>query len=151
MRDAEPEWRLKAVKGIRIRQFSFRTEKAYLNWLDRFSRYWKGGDLEALGEREIKLYLDHLAVREKVGGGTQRQALNALVFFYRDVLKRELGDFGDYKRATTSRRIPVVLSVDEIRRILAEMAPREALMARLQYGAGLRVSELVRLRVHPVR
>ncbi|MDQ8194284.1 integron integrase [Coraliomargarita sp. SDUM461004] len=75
---------------------------------------------------------------------------NALVFYYRDVLKQELGDFSDYKKATGSKRIPVVLSVEEIRRTLACMAPEQALMARLQFGAGLRISELVRLRVKDV-
>ena len=135
---------------MRIRQFAYQTEKTYLHWLSRFSKYWRTDDLEALGEDEIKLYLDHLAVQEKVGGGTQRQALNALVFFYRDVLKRELGDFSDYKRATGSKRMPVVLSVEEIRRILVEMGPEQALMAKLQYGSGLRVSELARLRIKDV-
>lgn len=147
---SEPEWRLKMVKGIRIRDFSYHTEKSYLSWLDRFARYWKTQDLEALGENEINLFLDHQAVQREVSGPTQRVALNALVFFYRDVLKRELGDFGDYKKASGKKRIPVVLSVDEIRRILAEMHEGYRLMAQLQYGAGLRISELVRLRVKDV-
>ena len=145
-----PGWKLRAIRGVRIRQFSYRTEKSYLNWLERFARYWNTSDLEALGENEIKLYLDHLAVRERVSGGTQRLALNALVFFYRDVLKRALGDFSDYRKASSTKRIPVVLSVEEIRRLLAELAPAHALMARFQYGAGLRLSELVRLRVKDV-
>ena len=147
---SERKWRLDCIKGVRIRNYSYRTEKSYLQRLRRFADYWQTDDLESLGENEIKLYLDHLAVKEKVSGGTQRLALNALVFYYRDVLKRELGDFSDYKKATGAKRIPVVLSVDEIRRILAEMLPEHALMAKLQYGAGLRVSELVRLRVKDV-
>ncbi len=147
---SEPKWRMDCIKGVRIRNYSYRTEKSYLQRLQRFAQYWQTADLESLGENEIKLYLDHLAVQEKVSGGTQRLALNALVFYYRDVLKRELGDFSDYKKATGAKRIPVVLSVDEIRRILAEMLPEHALMAKLQYGAGLRVSELVRLRVKDV-
>ncbi|MDQ8207711.1 integron integrase [Coraliomargarita sp. SDUM461003] len=150
LKASEPEWRLQCVRGIRIRDFSYSTEKAYLHWLRRFATYWKTDALESLGENEIKLYLDHLAVKERVSGGTQRLALNALVFYYRDVLKLELGDFSDYKKATGSKRIPVVLSVEEIRRTLACMAPEQALMARLQFGAGLRISELVRLRVKDV-
>ena len=148
--DSELEWRLQCIRGIRIRNFSYATEKSYLQRLCRFAAYWKTDALESLGENEIKLYLDHLAVVEKVSGGTQRLALNALVFYYRDVLKRELGDFSDYKKATGRKRIPVVLSLDEIRRTLACMASGEALMARLQFGAGLRVSELVRLRIQDV-
>jgi site-specific recombinase XerD len=113
--------------------------------------------LDGLGEHEIKLYLDHLAVKERLSGGSQRLALNALVFYYRDVRKRELGDFSDYKKATGRKRIPVVLTVEEIRRILCEirrilceMSDDQALMAKLQYGAGLRISELVRLRIKDV-
>ena len=147
---SEPAWKLQCLRGVRIRKFSYHTEKSYLQRLQRFAGYWQTQDLESLGEDEIKLYLDHLAVKEQVSGGTQRLALNALVFYYRDVLKRELGDFSDYKRATGRRRIPVVLSVEEIRRILAQMRPEQALMAKLQYGAGLRVAELVRLRVKDV-
>lgn len=147
---SEPEWRLQCIRGIRIRNFSYATEKSYLQRLRRFAAYWKTDDLESLGENEIKLYLDHVAVVEKVSGGTQRLALNALVFYYRDVLKRDMGDFSDYKKATGAKRIPVVLSLDEIRRTLACMASEQALMARLQFGAGLRVSELVRLRIKDV-
>lgn len=145
-----PEWRLQFTRSIRIRQFSYRTEKSYLNWLERFSVYWDTSDLESLGEEQIRLYLDHLAVHEKVSGGTQRQALNALVFLYRDTFGHALGDFGDYKKAVGRKRIPVVLSVDEIRRILTAMDDRYTLMARLQYGAGLRVSELVSLRIKDI-
>ncbi len=76
--------------------------------------------------------------------------LHALVFYYRDVLKRELGDFSDDKKAAGSKRISAALSVDEIRLILAEMTPTQASMAKLQYGAGLRISELVRLRINDV-
>ena len=150
MEASEPEWKLQCVRGVRIRSFSYHTEKAYLQHMERFARYWQTNDPAALGENEIKLYLDHLAVKGRVSGGTQRQALNALVFYYRDVLGRELGDFSDYKKATGAKRIPVVLSVGEIRRLLAAMGPQYALMATLQYGAGLRISELVRLRVKDV-
>ncbi|MDQ8196425.1 site-specific integrase [Coraliomargarita sp. SDUM461004] len=75
LKASEPEWRLQCVRGIRIRDFSYSTEKAYLHWLRRFATYWKTDALESLGENEIKLYLDHLAVKERVSGGTQRLAL----------------------------------------------------------------------------
>ena len=147
---SEPEWKLKAIRMLRIRQYSYRTEKTYVHWIKRYARYWQTADLDALGENEIKLFLDHLAVREKVSKGTQKLALNALVFYYREAVKREMGDFGDYKKARASKRIPVVLSIGEIRRLFAEMEPAYSLMARLHYGAGLRVSELARLRIKDV-
>ena len=89
-------------------------------------------------------------MKERVAGGTQRLALNALVFFYRDALKRQLGDFSDYKQASGSQRVPVVLSVEELRRVMGQMNGAQRLMAQLQYGSGLRLSELVRLRIKDV-
>lgn len=143
----EPEWRLQLSRAIRIRGYSFHTERSYASWLRSFARYWGTPDLAALGENEIKLFLDHIAVNRKLSGDTQKVALNALVFFYRSAIKRELGDFSDYKKASKSKRIPVVLSIGEIRRLLSEMPEQYDLMARLHYGAGLRVSELTRLRI----
>jgi len=84
---SEPEWKLQFIRGVRIRQFSYETEKAYLNWMERFARFVKTDDFTATSERDLHAFLDHLAVHERVSAGTQRQALNALVFFFRDVSK----------------------------------------------------------------
>ena len=124
--------------------------KSYLNWLERFAKFSKTNDLESLPESVLSDYLDHMAVVEKVSAGTQRQALNALVFLYREVFKRELGDFGDYRRGGSKKNIPTVLTLTEIERLLAELPEQDALMACLHYGAGLRVSELARLRIKDV-
>jgi len=78
---------LQFIRGVRIRQFSYETEKAYLNWMERFARFVKTDDFTATSERDLHAFLDHLAVHERVSAGTQRQALNALVFFFRDVSK----------------------------------------------------------------
>jgi integron integrase len=147
---SEPEWKLRFIKGVRIRHFAYGTEKAYLNWLVRFARFSGTHDLEPLPERALTDFLDHLAVKEKVSAGTQRQALNALVFLFRDVFKRELGDFGDYRRGGSHRNMPTVLTLNEVERLLAKLSALDGLMARLHYGAGLRVSELVRLRIKDV-
>ena len=86
----------------------------------------------------------------RVAASTQRQALNALVFLVREVAKREIGAFGDYHRASGRKRIPDVLSRDQVNHLFAQLDGRRLLMTRLQYGAGLRVSELVHLRVKDV-
>ena len=150
LRRSEPEWKLRFIKGVRIRHFAYNTEKSYLNWLERFAKFSKTNDLESLPESALSDYLDHMAVVEKVSAGTQRQALNALVFLYREVFKRELGDFGDYRRGGSKKNIPTVLTLNEIERLLAELPEQDALMACLHYGAGLRVSELVRLRIKDI-
>jgi len=90
-------------------------------------------------------------VEESVSASTQRQALNAGVFFLREVRKMELGDFSDFVKADPRKYYPVVYSREEIRRVLENLRDTWQLMARLQYGCGLRVSELCRLRIHPMR
>lgn len=150
LEESEPEWKLKFIRTVRIRHFSYNTEKTYLNWLERFAKFNKTNDLESLPESALSGYLDHMAVAEHVSAGTQRQALNALVFLYREVFKRELGDFGDYRRGGSKKNTPTVMTLNEIERLLAQMSETEGLMARLQYGAGLRVSELARLRIKDV-
>ena len=86
-------------------------------------------------------------MRQPVAASTQRQALNALVFYYHEVVRRDLGDLGDFRRARRGPSIPVVLSRDEIRRLFDQLRDTWRLMAQLQYGSGLRVTELVELRI----
>jgi integron integrase len=100
-----------------------------------------------MGEREINRFLTHLAVDDKVSASTQNQALSALLFLYRHVLGRDVGDLGDVVRARRSRRIPVVMTPEEVRGVLAELEGDAQLMASLLYGSGLRLSECLRLRV----
>jgi integron integrase len=150
--DAAAGWREAMIRVLRIRKYAYRTEQTYLHWSDRFARAQARGGVavEDCGDAEIRAFLDELAVKGEVSAGTQRQALNALVFLFREALKRELGDFSDYLRAKAKSRLPVVLSRDEIGRLLAAMQGRPALMARVMYGSGLRVTELLRLRVKDV-
>lgn len=103
-----------------------------------------------LGAAEIREFLNDLAVRLNVAAATQNQALNALVFLYREVLHVELEDLGEIERPTRPARLPVVLTAEEARRLLASMTGTFQLMARLLYGSGLRLMEGVRLRVKDV-
>jgi site-specific recombinase XerD len=130
---------------------SIRTEEAYLQWIEDYLRYQrdKAGQWRhpsEMGNAEINDYLTYLAVERKVASSTQNQALAALLFLYRKVLEREIKL--DAARAKGSQRLPVVLSVDEVRRVLQEVpqGPKR-LMAGLMYGAGLRLMEACRLRV----
>ena len=136
------------ITEIRVRQYSIRTEHAYLGWLARFSGHCKMQNPASLGSAEITAYLEHLVVRRGVSSSTQSQALNALVFFYKQVLKRDEFDLGSFAHSKKPRRLPVVLTRDETQRLLAGIAdPTMLLMAHLLYGCGLRLMECIRLRV----
>ena len=144
-------WFVETVRLMRVRQMAYRTEEAYLGWIRRMERFLAHKDgLEAFGEEALKRFLSFIAVEEGVAASTQRQALNAGVFFLREVRKIELGDFSDYVKADPRKYYPVVYSKSEIRRLLDRMRGKWALMARLQYGCGLRISEVCRLRVKDV-
>ena len=144
-------WFEETVRLMRVRQMAYRTEEAYLGWIRRMERFLGSKDgLEAFAEEDLKRFLSFLAVEEGVAAGTQRQALNAGVFFLREVRKMELGDFSDYVKANPRKYYPVVYSRGEIKRLLDNVKGTWGLMARLQYGCGLRISELCRLRVKDV-
>jgi integron integrase len=103
-----------------------------------------------MGAAEIHQFLSHLAINARVASSTQNQALNAIVFLYRKVLKCEPGDFSDFPHARRPQRLPVVLSRQEVQALLSGMDGLEDLIARLMYGTGMRVSEALRLRVQDV-
>ena len=103
-----------------------------------------------MGEPEINAFLTHLAVEEKVSSSTQNQALSALLFLYRHVIGKEIGDLGHVIRARKPVRLPVVLTRDEVQALLAQLAGDKWLMASLMYGAGLRLMECLRLRVQDI-
>jgi integron integrase len=141
------------VVVIRQRNYSIRTEQAYLSWVCRFLLFAGDKDITAMGEMDIVAFLQDLAVRGQVAASTQNQALNGLIFFFTQVLKREIGNLGDFVRAKRPRRLPVVLSRAEAGRLLAELEKTSALhylMAALLYGTGMRLMECVRLRVQDV-
>ena len=115
---ATANWKEAFLTVIRRRHYSYRTEQSYLVWIERFARQARSGKLEELGEAEIKAFLDAMALDERLSASSQRQALNALVFLFREVFGRELGDFSDFRRAKVRRRVPVWLTQEEVTRLL---------------------------------
>jgi len=141
---------------MRFFHYSPRTEEAYWGWIARFLRFHKRPGLTGdkawqhpkdLGAAEVSAFLSHLATTDKVAGSTQNQALNALVFLYEQVLHLPLGDIGEYARVSRLPRVPLVLSREEVARVLAAVEPPHDLPLRLLYGSGLRLMELLRLRI----
>jgi integron integrase len=138
----------KAIRtALRLEHYALKTEKAYTHWMRRFVAFHHGRKPSAMGEAEIHAFLSHLAINCHVAASTQNVALNAIVFFYRKVVKRELGDFSDFVRARMGNRLPVVLSRQEVAEVLRRMEGVEGLIARLMYGTGMRVNEALALRV----
>ncbi|KPA16574.1 Integrase, integron-type, partial [Candidatus Magnetomorum sp. HK-1] len=133
---------------IKIRHYSPNTLKTYKIWLGKFQTFTKSKSLENLVDQDIKDFLTFLAVEKKVAASTQNQAFNALLFFFRHVLKKEPGNLKDTVRAKTKPYIPVVLSRNEIDSILKNLSHPYNLIVKLLYGCGLRLFECLNLRVH---
>jgi integron integrase len=140
---------------LRVRHYSYRTEQTYLDWVRRFFAYLRGigaaiGDRPVVSVDHYRDFISQLATRQNVGATTQNQAFGALLFLYREVLGVDIGDLGRAVRARQGKRLPTVLSVEEVRRVFVQMSDTVRLMAELIYGAGLRVNECCRLRVQDV-
>jgi integron integrase len=136
---------------LRLEHYSYRTEQAYVAWIRRFVLFHQWRKPSSLGAEHVHAFLRHLAIEKQVAFSTQNQALNAVVFLYRKVIKKDIGDFGDFPRARRGLRLPVVASRAEIKAVIERMSGREQFMARLLYGTGMRVNELLRLRVQEVQ
>ena len=135
--------------AIRLRHLSRQTEKAYVAWIRRFILFHRKRHPEMMAEPEITAFLSHLAYRG-VSPSTQNQALSALLFLYRQVLRREVAWLEDLVRAKRPRRIPVVLTRDEVQAVMDRLDGTPRIMAMLMYGAGLRLMECCRLRVKDI-
>lgn len=136
--------------AIRVKHYSYRTEKSYIQWIRQFIMFHGKRHPKDMGEEEINKFLTHLAVERKISASTQNQALCAIVFLYKHVLKKEIGDFGQLVWAKRSQRLPVVLSVKEVQHILEHLHGKPWLIANLLYGAGIRLNECLRLRVKDI-
>jgi integron integrase len=133
---------------MRLKHYAIRTERSYIDWIRRYVRFHKMGarsDLEG-GEPKIELFLSDLAVNGHVAASTQNQAFNALLFLYREVLHQELQNI-QAVRADRPVRVPVVLTPEETKQVIASMSGVPQLVVKLLYGSGLRLMEALRLRV----
>jgi integron integrase len=135
---------------IRVKHYSRRTEKAYVDWVRRYVHFHGLRHPEGLGAQEVEAFLTHLAVEGNVAAATQNQAKSALLFLYKEVLGIELPWLDGVTSAKQSRRLPVVLTRAEVTQLLGATSGVSGLVARLLYGAGLRLMEGVRLRVKDV-
>lgn len=146
-RERMPELRRRFVALVRMRDLAVRTEQAYEQWIARYFLHHHWAEPRSLGPDAISAFLEHLAVKRKVASATQKAALNALVFLYRDVLQMDIDGALPFARARPKRRLPVVLSRREVAALLDHIPGQSGLMAALMYGTGMRLMECVRLRV----
>ncbi len=134
-------------QALDARHYSPRTKEAYSYWTKRFLASHADRTATSLGEKEINAFLTALAVKDKVSASTQNQALSAILFLERQVLGRSVGDLGGVIRARKPDRLPVVMSREEVKSVLAQLSGDKWLAARLMYGTGLRLLECLQLRV----
>ena len=142
----------RARELIRVKHYAYSTERTYLSWIGKFFEYMtisrhKNKQIEV---EDIKDFLTYLAVKRTVSSSTQNQAFNAVLFLFRDVLRIETGSVGKAVRAKRGLRMPVVLSIEEVKRLFEALEGRNRLLLQLLYGTGMRLMELVRLRVQDV-
>jgi integron integrase len=138
---------------IRLKHYSYSTERTYLQWIERFFSYAltsKNKKIGDLSSADFKNFLSHLALKQRVSSSTQNQAFNAILFLFRHVLNKEIENLGDTVRAKRGQKLPVVLTVEEVRQLFSHMNGTNLMIAELLYGAGLRLMELARLRVQDI-
>ncbi|MDT8376145.1 MAG: integron integrase [Mariprofundaceae bacterium] len=135
---------------MRYHHYGRRTEEAYTRWIKGFIFFHNKKHPKEMGKKEIEAYLSHLAVEKGVAASTQNQAFNALLFLYKQVLNLPFAEDVSAIRSKKPVRLPVVLSREEIAMLLNQMSGETRLMARLMYGGGLRLMELLRLRVQDI-
>lgn len=150
MEDDKPRLLDQVRQQIRIRNYFIRTEKIYAEWIKRYIRFHTYRHPVEMGAVEVEAFLTHLAVTRNVAAVTQNQALAALLFLYKEVLKVELPWLEGVVRAKKPAHLPTVLTREEVARVLAEISGVHGLVASLLYGSGLRLMEALRLRVKDV-
>ena len=144
------KWLDQLVTEIRRRNYSYKTEQAYLQWVKRYLKFAEVNFQNSIDQESITQYLNYLAEQRNVAGSTQNQALCAIVFFMEQVRGEHIGTLTHLKRAKESQNIPTVLSKEEVMSILPHLSGVKLLLVRLLYGSGLRISEAVRLRVQDI-
>jgi integron integrase len=147
---AQPKKLLDCMReALRVKHYSIRTEQTYVNWAKRYILFHDKRHPKDMGSQEIAAFLTHLAVQRNVAASTQNQALCALLFLYKEVLHQDVGPV-DAVRAKKPKRLPTVLTKDEVERVVAAVTGTHRLVVRLLYGSGLRLMECLRLRVKDV-
>jgi integron integrase len=136
--------------ALRTKHYSMKTEKAYVHWIRRYVLFHNKRHPKDMGEKEINEFLTHLAVKEKVSASTQNQALCAIIFLYKHVLNKEIGKLEELVWAKKSKRTPVVFAREEAKAVLDNLTDTNWIMAKLLYGAGLRLTECLQLRVKDI-
>lgn len=150
MTSLEPRLLDRVREVIRIRHYSIRTEQAYVQWIRRFILFHGKRHFREMGADQVTAYLSHLAISRNVSASTQNQALNAILFLYRDVLRITLPWLDQVQRAKKPQHLPVVFTKVEMKALLAKLEGTTWLMASMIYGGGLRLMECLRLRItHP--
>ncbi len=145
--DSKPRLLDQVRDRLRLRHYSYRTEQQYVAWIRRFVLFHGKRHPRLMGAAQVEAFLNDLAVRQKVSASTQNQALAALLFLYREVLKQDLPWLRHLVHAKKPRRLPAVLTVEETRAVLAQLEGVYWLIGHLLYGSGLRLMECLRLRV----
>jgi integron integrase len=148
--DRKPKLLDRLSEALRSRHYSRRTEATYIHWVRRFIFFHHVRHPQEMAEPEINAFLTHLAVKEHVSASTQNQALCAIIFLYRYVLEKKIGDLGEVIRARKPKRLPVVMTREEVRAVIGKLTGDKKLMASLMYGTGLRLMECLRLRVQDI-
>jgi integron integrase len=146
----QPKLLERVSQTARLKHLSPKTEKAYISYIRRYILFHDKRHPTEMGEQEIRLFLTHLAVTDKVAASTQNVAFNALLFLYRDVLQQGLPDIAGAVRARQPKHLPEVFTSEEAKAILSHLTKTPHLVASLLYGAGLRLAEAVRLRVKDI-
>lgn len=135
---------------LRANHYSPKTEESYIAWIKRFILFNNKVHPEMLGAEEIKNFLNYLAVNRHVSSSTQNQALNGVLYLYKNVLKKDVGWINDIKYAQRKKHLPVVLTKDEVQKIFAQMKGISLFISKLLYGSGLRLNECLKIRLHDV-
>jgi integron integrase len=138
------------IRLMRLKHMSFRTEKSYRAWINQFKTFLKGKRCCELSEQDLKNFLSFLAVEKKVASATQRLAFNAILFLYRNILEIDINGLSTVVPSRIPKRLPVVLSKEEIQRAFSRLRKPYLLMAQHIYGGGLRLEECLSLRVKDI-
>lgn len=138
------------INSLRLRHYSLRTQESYSQWIKRFILFHKKRHPNEMGKVEVEAYLTHLAVKRNVSASTQNQALSAILYLYKHVLEQDIEWIENVVRAKRPKFLPTVLSKSEVKCLLDEMNGTYQLIAQLLYGAGLRLMEVMRLRIQDI-